>query len=857
MNKINHLLDRLDGDYNKKQLSTHSKVLTPILSSTNQDTFVGRQKDVQVIDKFFSISNALVLISAVEGVGKSSLASHYLLEHRENFDYYGYVKVNDSFRQSFTASFKESLDLRLERLDDLFIEAITKLSNLEGRKLLIIDNSKGVELQEEKLNLILSLINNNFKILFISNTKIKDVREYRVAPLNSKDAMNLFINYAPTSQLDKVEQIVDYCGNHTFFIKLIAKMIRSRRTNFDEILQKFRANELLPLHEGDIKEIISSNIQELLRMQNLDFEYKLLLKRFSALPSIEIDMDFLEKLFKEDIKEQLDLLSNIGLLSRFGNSYKMHHIIKQYINDFTPPSLQELALIIEFFAKLIDDSHNLEAVKSVKKYLIYLKSLKSVLFKLQDGNILVYTFFENLGNIYYHLGEYHKALELLHKSLDIQRGITGTKALTLAQNYNDLGLVYKSIKDYERALMFLKKGLQLRLKELEDENIEISFSYNNIGLVYRLNGNYEESLLFFEKALNIQELNLDRYDPKLAYLYNNIARTYQMINNPKKALSFFEKAIKVRERSLGKDHPDTALLYSNIALLYKDMKKYPKALALLERSIAIYSSHFGSNHQKNVANYNKLALIYKDLNKDELALEYLNKVLNIKLATLGPYHPRTAIAYNNLGVFQLSKESYIEAIVLFRKALAVVHNIAREDDLDLALIEHNLATVHYLLKEYREAIKIFKKTLAVRESVLGEYHADTIVSYNALAAIYYELLMDDEALKLYQKSLERSKDISGELNLKTALSYHNIAVIYFNKEQYIKAKRYMQESVEIRKKFLPRTDKYLMDAKDKLKIIQSTINKVQKNSLYKNFLKFKLDFFSHSKNSDEMLVMKY
>ncbi|KIM08233.1 MAG: hypothetical protein KU38_10035 [Sulfurovum sp. FS08-3] len=857
MNKINNLLDRLDGEYNKKQIHQHSKLLTPLMSSTNEATFVGRQKDVAIIDKFFSISNALVLVSSIEGVGKSSLASHYLLQNKDNFDYYGYVKINDSFRQSFAASFKDSLDLKLEHLDDLFIEAVTKLSRLEGRKLLIIDNSKGVVFQEEKLNLVLSLIDNNFKILFISNTKIKDVREYHVAPLSQEDAINLFINYSPTNKRDQVQSIVEYCGNHTFFIKLIAKMIRSRRTTYDEIIDKFKNNVLLPLYGEDIKAIIHTNIEQLLGMQQLDYEYKLLLKRFSVLPSIEIEIEFLEQLFQANIQDKLDFLANIGLLSRLGKSYKMHHIIKYYIHDYTPPTLQEIAIVVDFFAKIIHDSHNPKNIKEAKQYLIYLKAIKTSLLSLPDNNAILYTFFEHLGTIYYHIGEYHKALELLHKSLEMQSHSIGIKPLVLAKNYNDLGLVYKSIKDYERALMFFKKGLKIRQQELGDENFEVAYSYNNIGLLYRLSGNYEESLLFFEKALKIKEKHLDSLNPELANLYHNIALTYQKLNNHKGTAYFFAKALKVREKSLGVNHPDTAQIYSDLAMLYKDMKKHAKALAQLEKSVAIYNAHFGANHKKNIANYNKLALIYIDIHKDQLALEYLNRVLNIKLSTLGPHHPRTSIAYNNLGIFHLAQSDYTKALAFFRKSHTILNNVARHDDLNLAMLSHNLGTTHYLLGEYRDSIEIFKRVLATRLEVLGERNPHTITSYNALAATYYELLLDDEALAIYEKTLELSKDISGELNLNTALSYNNIAVLYFNKKHYIKASRYMQQCIEIRQKFLSKDEPYLVESKKRLKLIQDTISKIDKNPKHENFIKFRLDFFTHSHHLDEMLVMKY
>jgi len=856
MNKINNLLDRLDGEYNKKQLSRDSKVLTPMLSSTNQHTFVGRQKDVQVIDKFFSISNALVLVSSVEGVGKSSLASHYLNQNKSSFDYSGYVKINDSFRQSFTASFKESLNLQLDQLDDLFIEAVTKLSNLEGRKLLIIDNSKGVKLQEEKLNLVLSLIDNNFKILFISDTKIKDVREYRVSPLNNQDATNLFINYCPTSKLNQVERIIEYCANHTFFIKLIAKMIRSRRTNFDEIIEKFQTKELLALSDGDIKAIIHSNIQELIRMQNLDFESRLLLKRLSVLPSVEMEREFLQILFKEDIQSKLDLLANIGLLSRLGSSYKMHHIIKHHIHDYMPPTRQELAPILEFFMQLVAKCHDPDTIVEAKRYLIYFKSLKTTLFKLHDTSAAMGEFFANLGTIYYHFGENTKALELLHKALEIQKKSSTSARLTLAEVYRSLGVVYQSTKEYARALMFFKKALQLRLQELDEEHLDVSASYNDIGLLYRLSGNYEEALLFFEKALRIKEQNLDKYEGDLASIYNAIALTYQSLNHPKKSLLYFDKAIKIREKNLGKEHPHTARLYSNVAILYKDMKKYSKALSLLERAIDI-DTKVGNSHQNNIAHYNKLVRIYLEVRKPALALEYLERIVDIKLSTLGPYHPRTAIGYNNLGVFYLAQNNPAQALSFFRKALGILNNITKKESLYLALLHHNLATAHYLLREYRDSVELFEKVLGMRQKVLGEHNPDTITSYNALAATYYELLMDDKALTLYEKTLELSKDISGELNLNTALSYHNIAIIYFNKAQYIKANRYMQQAVEIRQKFLLKQDSTLLKSKEKLKIIKESIDKVQKNPKHKELVTFRLDFFTHSKNIEETLVIEY
>ena len=824
------------------------KILTPIIESTNQNTFVGRSKEVEVIDKFFGISNALVLVSSISGVGKSSLASHYLELHREEFDYYGYVKINDSFRQSFTSSFKVSLGLTQDRLDDLFIEAITKLSHLEGKKFLIIDNSQGIELPSNKLNLVLNLINKDFKILFISNSKIKDIRDYEIGALSVDDASALFINYYPTDKIEKVKKIVSYCGYHTFFLKLLAKRVKSSNYNLDDIIKLFDNRELIPLQDGDINMIINTNIQKLLFMQKLDIEYITLLKRLSALPSIEIKADFIEELFQDRVEDKLNLLVSWGWISRRGDSYKLHHILKNYILNYNHATFNDIASIVEYFNRLIANSNLADAIINAKKNLLYLKSLNIILQTFNIKHTTITTFYQNLSNIYYHLGEYDKALKILHKLIKTD----DKNSIQIAKNYNNLGLLYKSKKDYGKALMFLKKALILRIELLGDYHINTARSYNNVGLVYRLNGHYDEAIKHFNKGLLIEESISGKNSINISYIYNNLALTYQEILDYKNAQLFFQKTIKIKEKYLGKNHLDTAMAYSNLAILYRDIKKYSRALSLLKKSIEIYSNILGETHQKSVSNYNKMALIYKDMNSNQLAMDYIKKVLKIKLSTLGEYHPKTALAYNNLGLMYLSKDDYGGARQLFKKALSISKNILGEDNLDTAYIRYNLAITHFLMKDYQYSRPIFTKTLETYEKILGLSHPKTIRIKNSLAVIYAQLLRDDKAMEIYYESIIISQD----KDLNTALSYHNIATILFNKEEYQEAYENMLECVEIRSKLLRKNDLYLINAKDKLNIIKDILNKLQSNKKVDDFLKFKLDFFVSDKSLDNLFITK-
>jgi len=827
------------------------KVLTPIVTHINKNTFVGRAKEVDIIDKFFTISNALVLTSDIGGVGRSSLASHYLDININKFDYYGYIKINDSFRQSFTSSFKESLSLEQNSLNDLFIEAITKLGNLNGNKFLIIDNSKGIEVSKHKLNLILNLINKNFKILFISNKKIKDIRDYEIGALSVDDALQLFINYCPTSQKKSVEKIVEYCGYHTFFIKLLAKRVYSSGYNLDKIIDMFNSKQLMPLKKGNIMLLININIQKLFFMQKLDRECISLLKKLSALPSIEISSDFISILLKDKLRDKLEALAFFGWISKQGNGYKLHHIVKNHILNYNHATFNDITYIVEYFNHLIKDSYSKEALINAKKNLLYFKSLNSILQRFDIQHDKISTFYQNLASIYHQLGEDNKAIEILNKSL-----VNNKHSLKGAKNYNNLGLIYKSSKEYKNALYWLNKSLNIRIDILGEFNIETARSYNNVGLIYRLIGNYEKAFIYFNKSLNIKDKLLDKYDIERSYLYHNMALTYQQILDYKKAQFYFQKVIKIREKYLGKNSLETAMGYSNLALLYRDINKHSMALSLLKKSIKIYKNNLGEEHQKSVYNYNYIAQIYKDINSDDLAMHYIKKVLKIDLTHLGEYHPKTALAYNNLGLLYLSKNNYTQSKAFFVKSISILKNILGEEHLDCAIISVNLAISKYFIKDYIDSKRILIKALNTYENILGILHPKTLSLQNLLALLFAKLNRYDKALDIYHQSINHSKSVIKDGDLNTALSYHNISIIFLHIKEYEKALINMQKCVDIRLRLLPRKDKYLLNTIDKMIIIKNLLYKEKKCREVDDFIELDFDIFTSDKHLDNLFMMR-
>jgi len=133
------------------------KTPTQLTSKLGKDTIIGRVKELDEIDRLLNESNSLLLINGIGGIGKSTIASYYLHSQKDKLDYYGFFEGLDSF----TAELREPLALQQEKENDAFMEALAKLRNLKGNKLLVFDDIKEIEENQDKIEKILALKGKN------------------------------------------------------------------------------------------------------------------------------------------------------------------------------------------------------------------------------------------------------------------------------------------------------------------------------------------------------------------------------------------------------------------------------------------------------------------------------------------------------------------------------------------------------------------------------------------------------------------------------------------------------------------------------------------------------------------------
>jgi tetratricopeptide (TPR) repeat protein len=204
--------------------------------------------------------------------------------------------------------------------------------------------------------------------------------------------------------------------------------------------------------------------------------------------------------------------------------------------------------------------------------------------------------YNNIGNVYYNMGEYAKALWYYEKALKIRQQSLPPNHPDLAKSYNNIGAVCDNMGEYSKALWYYEKALEIKRQSLPLNHPDLASSYNNIGNVYDNMGDYSKALSSHEKALEVRQQSLPPNHPDLARSYIAHGNVYDSMGEHSKAITFYEKALEVQQQSLPPNHPDLAYSYNGIAVVYENMGNYSKAPSFYERAVDIAQQSLPSNH---------------------------------------------------------------------------------------------------------------------------------------------------------------------------------------------------------------------------------------------------------------------
>jgi len=773
------------------------KKLTPQTGLANDIDFVGRKEELQKVDELLNQNSMLLLLNGIGGIGKSTLASYYLNQHKDNFDYYGFVQVNEDIKLSLASAFGTSLDLKSEKIDDLFAEIMNKLQNLEGKKLLIIDDVKEMDNQLDEMNTLMTLKNSGFQILFTSRETKEYIPQYFLDIMSIEDARELFLKHYPTNEMDKVDKILEYLDYHTLFIEMTARMLNNRQNSFsiDKLEKKFNNGQFTKIEIEDEKSFLNY-LNRLFTLEKLSKSEILLLKRLSIYPSIEIDFEYFSKIFAgvyriDAYKEELgknkifrkidddiyelkifffsykvtfnELLESNGLLTeeklelyfnklvkkgwliKNNNKYKLHQIIKEYILENHTPKYKEIHHVFcQSCWNLQDINSSVESAINNKNYLIYFESIKKAL-EIIDS-------------------KYINFIWALEKFLP-QKGLKFNKNSNIINFYDNLADWYHKIGRYSEALTLQKKALNMSQKLFKKNSLITSSIGYRLATIYLSIKDYEKALFFSKESLAIVKkvsTNLEELSP----YYHIVFAIYKAIGEYEKAEEIIKKILSLYELKYNKNSIHATNYYLDLARIHSSRQEHDKALEIATLFLKKQKRANGKNSYNVSSIYAIIAQFYKVKGDYKKALINLNKALNILKKKFPNDKKSQAVIYFKLGNTYWHMEKCNEAIAFFEKSMNLYIDLYGKNHPNIIDIIEQLAMLYACnyykkgkMNSYEKGIFYFNQIIEIKEK---SSLIDVNVDKERLDKLKYEVSLLEDFYKNLNKydiaDIEASKD---------------------------------------------------------------------------------------------------
>ncbi len=732
------------------------------------DIFIGRESELELIYKNLSDNKSLLLLNGIGGIGKTTLVKEYANRYIDKYDHIAFVEFSGDIKDSLISALKTHFNLQGDTPNELFANLKIELANIKGKNLLIVDDIK----TQNDFNIIKD-ISANFELLTTSRIELNTKYKYKVETLAKAKAKELFLKSYKTNE--NIDNLLEYIGYHTLFIKLTAEALANNDTLTIQILEtKFKNGEfgnISSLNDNFDEKNFNKYLQELFLANNLNENEILVLKRLTLFPSIDIEYKDLEVFLniKEKDKQSFPLilnkLSKTGWLIKDNSTYKLHQITREFIIEDYRVSYEEVQDIVELFISLMVEVYRKKTIDSF--YIIpYIVDFDKV---IRTKNIDLATLCNNISSIYRNIGEFEKALEFQKKSLKIKEEILNLKHPDIATSYNNISLIYQDTGELEKALEFQKKALNLKKEILGEKDPNLATSYNNISLIYLDMKEFEKALEYQWKAIGLKQEVFGNKDINLAINYNNFSIIYQDIGKFKKALDFQFKALELREDLLGENDPDIAVSHNNISYLYQSMGRLDDALKHQLKTLDIRENIFDHSSPLLRKTYLDISKIYDDLGNTKESLRYKNMTLDNMGNTLNiiddkEYSPKSF----NLLIDNLPPALNIEKIAKVFSLYLVNYN-SEDTSTILGIFGKWGRGKTYLFKEIK---KYIKTDMNVDNIYFCDFQPWKYQETESAWAYLYERILNS----YIEKDIDKSKDNKVKVFLKKIkrITYLNI-----------------------------------------------------------------------------------
>ena len=337
--------------------------------------------------------------------------------------------------------------------------------------------------------------------------------------------------------------------------------------------------------------------------------------------------------------------------------------------------------------------------------------------------------FLSIGNAYYNLNEYRKALDYFNETLALAVTLKDQRLEAGTQTF--VGGMLDILGDVSRALDHQQRALALA-RQYGSRAAE-GTALSNIGKIYNDVADWQKALEFYAQALPIfrslgQKLNE-------ALTLNNIGIAYFQAGEDQKALEYLQQSLPLLREAGNKNSEAYTLL--NIGRVLRRLGENKKALEHFDQAQAIQKQTGNKAHEGETLD--DIGLAYSAEGQPAKALEFHLQAAQIQRA-VGSLR-REAVALVNVGEAHNHLAQADKAVEPFTQALAMLRSVGDLSNAAIAL--EGLARAEQKRNNLEAAHKYITESLAAIETVRSRASSLQMrASYRALAERAYEFYID-------------------------------------------------------------------------------------------------------------------
>ena len=364
---------------------------------------------------------------------------------------------------------------------------------------------------------------------------------------------------------------------------------------------------------------------------------------------------------------------------------------------------------------------------------LYEEALPMLTANFDDHYRDIFTTLRLLGNIYFDQGTYmfHRALGCYECALKIWRKYPECqKSVTVESILNNMGFIYYTVGDVLKAIESFKKAAKIYEANNGIFNHRYASLRHNLANVFLKLGDNEEAKLAYNEAftIKIQLMRLVGDDTILLNPLENMGATYVRLRDYGRALECYEGMRVIRESELGKHSLPVCGIHQEIAHVHCRMANYGKAKASYKRVLKILVTKLGYSHEVVMDILYKFGLVLFKNEEYDAALKLYDTTMQSKTTS----EAKRAVILNRIANVFMKKGEYDVALNYYQLSLDMKNKTVGNNHKSVARTLYNIGLVCHREGLTDEAADYLRSALDIDSRSPGNIHpmkiAKTMVS---------------------------------------------------------------------------------------------------------------------------------